>query len=227
VTAQPTPGHDLTHIDTWLFDLDNTLYPPEAEILALVEARMTEFVAREAGLPREEARALQHRYYLEHGTTLAGLMANHGVDPEAFLTEVHDIALDRLSPDPALEAALHRLPGRRLVFTNGDAGHAERVLAALGLSDAFEAVFHIGSAGYIPKPQMRCFELMVAEHTVTAPSAAFFEDSERNLEPAAALGMTTVLVGPHAAASTAPFVDHRAADLTAFLIAAQVRALRS
>ncbi len=132
-------GADLTHVDVWLFDLDNTLYPPETEFMSLIEQRMAEFVARETGLPRAEALALQKRYLHEHGTTLAGLMARHDVDPEAFLTEVHDVSLDRLTPDAALRAALARLPGRRLVFTNGDDRHAERVLDKLELTDLFEA----------------------------------------------------------------------------------------
>lgn len=215
-------GADLRHVDVWLFDLDNTLYPPEVEIMALVEARMTDFVARETGLPREEARALQKRYWMEHGTTLAGLMAGHGVDPEAFLTEVHDIPLDRLSPDPALRAGVQRLNGRRLVFTNGDAGHAERILAKLGLDDLFEDTFHIASADYIPKPDRRCFDRMLARHAVEPAGACFFEDSARNLAPAAELGMTTVLVGPHALDADAPFVHHRTADLPAFLATAVV-----
>ena len=215
--ARRSAGADLRHVDTWLFDLDNTLYPPEAEILALVEGRMTDFVAREIGLPLEEARVLQKRYWQEHGTTLAGLMANHGIDPEAFLDEVHDVSLERLSPDPALRAGLERLPGRRLVFTNGDAGHAERILAKLGVDDLFEDTFHIGSAGFIPKPDPRCFALMVQAHTVRAETAAFFEDAARNLAPAAALGMTTVLVGAHAAEDASDFVHHRTADLADFL----------
>lgn len=223
--ARPAPDpsdlSDLRHVRTWLFDLDNTLYPPEAEVLALVEGRMTDFVARQTGLPRDEARALQHRYFLEHGTTLAGLMAGHGVDPEAFLTEVHDVSLDALSPDPALRAGLERLPGRRLVFTNGDASHAERILAKLGIDDLFEDTFHIASGGYIPKPDMRCFEQMTAKHSVDPRETCFFEDSVRNLEPAARLGMTTVLVGA-ASGDTPPFVHHRTTDLPAFLASARV-----
>lgn len=216
-------GADLRHVEVWLFDLDNTLYPPEVEIMALVEARMTDFVAREAGLPREEARALQKAYYLEHGTTLAGLMSRHGVEPEAFLTEVHDISLDALHPDPALRAGLERLPGRRLVFTNGDAGHAERVLDRLGVNDLFEDTFHIASADYIPKPDPRTFDLMLARHGVNPRATCFFEDLARNLAPAAALGMTTVLVGPHALEADAPFVHHRTAALPPFLATAIVQ----
>jgi putative hydrolase of the HAD superfamily len=175
---------------------------------------------RTTGLPEAEAHALQKRYLREHGTTLAGLMANHGVDPYAFLDEVHDISLDTVLPNPALRTALARLPGRRLVFTNGSAGHAERVLDRLGFSDLFEHVFHLEAANLTPKPEARAYESLIAAHGVTPRTSAFFEDTERNLEPAARYGMATVLVGPHAAASTASFVDWRTDDLPAFLFAA-------
>lgn len=214
---------DLSHIDIWIFDLDNTLYPPGSEFMALMEGRMTEFVARETGLPRDQARALQKRYLHEHGTTLAGMMAHHGMAPEPFLTEVHDVSMDSLHPIPGLIEGIGRLPGRRLVFTNGDARHAARVLAHLGLEHLFEDVFHIAAADYIPKPRPEAFARMTRRHGVEPVRAAFFEDSERNLEPAADLGMTTVLVGPHALASTAPFVQHRTDDLAAFLRAARVK----
>lgn len=214
---------DLTHIDTWLFDLDNTLYPAECEFMSLVEGRMTEFVARETGLPKPQALALQKKYLHEHGTTLAGLIANHGVDPERFLEEVHDVALDRIRPDTALIEGLSRLPGRRLVFTNGSQAHAQRVLAHLGVADLFEDVFHIAAADYVPKPAPATFERLVARHAVPPRETAFFEDSERNLAPAAQLGMTTVLVGAHAADSAAKFVHYRTHDLPGFLTSAIVR----
>jgi putative hydrolase of the HAD superfamily len=214
---------DLTHVSTWLFDLDNTLYPAECEFMALVEGRMTEFVARETGLPPVEALALQKKYLHEHGTTLAGLMANHGIDPERFLEEVHDVALDRITPDPALTEALERLPGRRLVFTNGSARHAECLLGHMGIEALFEDVFHIASADYLPKPAPETFARMAERHAVRSAETAFFEDSERNLKPAAELGMTTVLVGAHAAVSTADFVHHRTHDLPGFLTSAKVR----
>jgi putative hydrolase of the HAD superfamily len=216
-------GADLRHIEVWLFDLDNTLYPVGNAFMRLIEARMTVFVARELNLPRDEAWALQKRYLHEHGTTLAGLMANHGIDPEHFLDEVHDVSLDALVPDPALHAALTRLPGRRLVFTNGDARHADRVLERLGLTDAFEAIFHIAAADYVPKPNPATFARMIATHSVNPNKTCFFEDSEKNLAPAAAIGMTTVLVGPHAAACEAAFVHHRTDQLAAFLTDAQVK----
>jgi putative hydrolase of the HAD superfamily len=214
---------DLSHIDIWIFDLDNTLYPPGSEFMALMERRMTEFVSRETGLAREEARALQKRYLHEHGTTLAGLMQHHGVSPEPFLTEVHDIALDTLEPIPELREGIARLPGRRLVFTNGDERHAVRVLAHLGLDHLFEDVFHIAAADYIPKPRPEAFARMISRHGVEPRVSAFFEDSERNLEPAARLGMTTVLVGPAAAASSASFVQHKTDDLAGFLKGARVK----
>jgi putative hydrolase of the HAD superfamily len=214
---------DFSHVDTWIFDLDNTLYPPGSEIMALMEARMTAFVARETGLPPDQARALQKRYLHEHGTTLAGLMAHHGMDPEPFLTEVHDVALDSLAPDPALAAGLARLPGRRLVFTNGDARHAERILARLQIEALFEDVFHIAAADYIPKPQPETFRRMVARHAVDPGRSAFFEDSERNLKPAAEIGMATVLVGPHAQLSHADFVHYRTAELAPFLRSIRVK----
>jgi putative hydrolase of the HAD superfamily len=216
-------GADLRHIDVWLFDLDNTLYPLESDFMRLIEARMTIFVARELNLPRDEAWTLQKRYLNDHGTTLAGLMANHGIDPEHFLDEVHDVPLDALKPDPALGIALARLPGRRLVFTNGDERHAGRVLERLGVADAFEAVFHIAAAAYVPKPRPEAFARMIEAHAIDPRATCFFEDSEKNLAPAAGLGMTTVLVGAHAAASTAAFVRYRTPALTPFLMGARVK----
>ena len=218
-----TETADLSHIDTWLFDLDNTLYPPEAELMSLIAAKMTRFVERETGLPWDEAFALQKRYLHEHGTTLAGLMAHHGVNPEAFLEEVHDVSMAGLTPDAELRAAIAALPGRRLVFTNGDKAHADRVLHALKLDDLFEAVFHIALADYVPKPHPQTFQRMMDAHDVDPTRAAFVEDTARNLKPAFDLGMTTVLVGPHANDGDEPYVVYRTLDLAAFLTSARLR----
>ena len=214
---------DLTHVDTWLFDLDNTLYPASTGFMAEIETRMTDFVQRKTGLPRDEAYALQKKYLAEHGLTLRGLMEHHGVDPDEFHAIFHDLSLEALAHDPELVLAIARLPGRRLIFTNADDIHAERVLDRLGLSDLFEDVFHIASFGYTPKPDPAPFERMAADHGVTPAATAFFEDSERNLAPAAELGMTTVLVGSHAQASAAPFVHHRTDALAPFLMSARLR----
>jgi putative hydrolase of the HAD superfamily len=214
---------DLRHVDIWIFDLDNTLYPVECEYMLLIEGRMTDFVVRQTGLEREEARALQRKYYHEHGTTLAGLMAHHGVDPKAFLDEVHEVSMDRLVPDPELRAAIERLPGRRLVFTNGGEKHAERVLDRLNLNDLLEDTFHLESADFVPKPNLVSYEAMMKKHGVDPRRAAFFEDAEKNLKPAFDLGMTTILVGPKAQASTADFVHYRTRHLTPFLNSALIR----
>ncbi len=214
---------NLTAIDTWIFDLDNTLYPLGTAFVALIEGRMTAYVQQATGLPQAEARVLQKKYLYEHGTTLAGLMALHGVDPHDFLREVHDVSMDSLTPDPSLRQALLRLPGRRLVFTNGSAWHADRVLKRLALDDLFEAVFHLEAADMIPKPAPATYDALIAAHGVTPRRSAFFEDSAHNLEPAARLGMTTVLVGPHAAAFTDDFVHYRTDVLAPFLAAAQVK----
>ncbi|MDO8900721.1 MAG: pyrimidine 5'-nucleotidase [Phenylobacterium sp.] len=217
---------DLAHIDTWLFDLDNTLYPAESGFMGEVEGRMTTFVAKVTGLPTDQAYALQKRYLEEHGLTLRGLMLDHGVDPADFHALFHDLSLHVLAHDTALLAALERLPGRRLIFTNADAIHAERVLSHLGLHHLFDDVFHIESFGFRPKPDPAAFTAMLDAHGMAPGATAFFEDSERNLAPAADLGMTTVLVGAHAAASPAPFVQHRTEKLAPFLATARLRETR-
>jgi putative hydrolase of the HAD superfamily len=219
-------GPDLTHVTTWLFDLDNTLYPAESGFMAEIERRMTDYVVRVTGLPREAAYRLQKDYLAEHGLTLRGLMLNHGVDPAEFHTIFHDMSLDALAHDPELVRALAALPGRRLIFTNADDRHAERVLAHLGLAHLFDDVFHIGSFGYVPKPDPAVFRAMCDAHAIQPAATAFFEDSERNLKPAFELGMTTVLVGSHARASTAAFVQHRAEHLAPFLREARLRPAR-
>lgn len=217
MTADTPAGPDLSHVDTWLFDLDETLYPAETALMELIRDRITQFVQKLTGLDRAEARALQRGWFEEHGAALPGLLASHDVPPEEFLDYVHDIPLDRVPPDPALDAALARLPGRRLVFTNGSAAHAERVLARIGIADRFEDVFHIEAANLVPKPAPATFDALIARHDVRPKSTAFFEDSERNLRHAAHLGMVTILVGAHAEASTAGFIHHRARALTPFL----------
>jgi putative hydrolase of the HAD superfamily len=222
LARQGVVGADLRHVDTWLFDLDNTLYPAETR-LPHVEGLVTDEVQRVTGLPRAEAYALQKRYLEEHGLTLRGLMLHHDVDPFAFNALFHNIPMDNLAEDPVLAAALRRLPGRRLIFTNADDVHAARVLARLGIGELFDEVFHIVSADFFPKPSPQSFEKLIAAHAIEPAKTAFFEDRAVNLAPADALGMTTVLVGSHAQANTDPFVRHRAPDLAAFLANAQLQ----
>ncbi|MGH6958179.1 MAG: pyrimidine 5'-nucleotidase [Caulobacteraceae bacterium] len=214
---------DLSHIDTWLFDLDNTLYPAETGLGVEISARITGYVAELTGLERGSAQALQKRYLDEYGLTLRGLMLHHGVDPDAFHAIFDDLALTALPRDEALADAVASLPGRRLIFTNAHEGHVRRVLARLGLADLFHGVFHIGHANYAPKPAPEAFERMTAAFGLRAASTCFFEDRAANLQPAAALGMTTVLVGLGAEANADPFVRHRAPRLAPFLAAARVK----
>ncbi|MGH6909226.1 MAG: pyrimidine 5'-nucleotidase [Phenylobacterium sp.] len=216
-------GPDLRHVDTWLFDLDNTLYPASSGFMGEIEKRMTTYVERVTGLPHDEAYKLQKKYLADYGLTLGGLVAHHGVDPADFHTIFHDLPLEILTIDAALLAGLERLPGRRLIFTNADDFHARRVLDHLAMSHLFSEIFHIGSADYVPKPDPANMARIAADHLIEPSKTVFFEDSERNLAPAAAVGMTTVLVGPHAQASTAAFVHYKTDNLAQFLQSAQLR----
>lgn len=187
-------ANDLAHIDTWICDLDNTLYPASCNLFELIDHRMGAYIGERFQVDAAEAWRIQKRYFASHGTTLAGLMADHAIDPHEFLGFVHDIETDRLSPDPKLKAALAALPGRRLVFTNGDTPYATRVLAALDLTDSFEGVFDIHDSQYRPKPDPHAYEVFCEAHNVDPARAVFLEDMARNLKPAKAIGMTTVWI---------------------------------
>ena len=212
---------DLSHIRTWIFDLDNTLYPASTDLFGLIDVRMTAFVADLLGLDPVAARKVQKDYFRDHGTTLAGLMAAHEVDPRAFLDYVHDIEMDALVEDQRLVRAVARLPGRKLIFTNGDADYAGRVLGRLGLSGAFEAIHDIHACAYQPKPSPESYRSMVQALDVDPHSALFVEDMARNLKPAKALGMTTVWInngselGGHDHAPD--YIDFEIADLGEWL----------
>lgn len=201
--------------------MDNTLYSPRANLFAQIDRKMEAFVGRLLGLGQEEARAVQKRYFHEHGTTLRGLMLSHGVEPRAFLDEVHAIDLAVLAPDARLRVALLALPGRRLVFTNGDLAYATRVLAALDLRDCFEAVHDIEAMGWHPKPDRRAYETLIDRFGLDPARTLFAEDMAHNLMPAKALGMTTLWLdngserGSHGAHPD--FIDHATGDLAAFL----------
>src|SRR4051794_1240055 len=150
----------LRHVDCWIFDLDNSLYPASADLFALIDVRMGRFIQQLLGCGESEARNVQKGFFRDHGTTLAGLMANHGTDPREFLDYVHDIDLARLSADPRLVAALDRLPGRKFVFTNGDETYARRGLGKLGPAHAVDGPPHLHPLDYLPQPHPRAFALM-------------------------------------------------------------------
>jgi len=192
-------GFDATR--TWIFDLDNTLYPAECNLFAQVDHRMGEFIARFLGVPYAYARHLQKSYYRQFGTTLSGMMAVHKMNPRPFLDYVHDIDLSVMEPHPALAEAIDKLPGRKFIYTNGSQRHAERVAEKLGVLHLFEGIFDIEASKYIPKPQPGPYSEMLKRHGLEAASAAMFEDMPHNLAAPHALGMTTVLV--HSS-----YVDH-------------------
>lgn len=209
------PRADFSHVTTWVFDLDHTLYPHDAGLFDLISVRMTAWVMRELGVTRAQADHMRLDYWRRYGTTLTGLMREHGVDPAPYMHEVHDIALDRLSPDPALAAAIRALPGRRIVYTNGHGAYAERVLAARGLSGLWDAVYGVEHAGFLPKPERGAFEAIFAADALTPTRAAMFEDDPRNLAVPHAMGMRTVHVAPTRA--DAPHVQYHTDDLSVFL----------
>lgn len=184
----------FSHVTTWVFDLDHTLYPPSARLFELIEVRMTKYVMDALGVNRDEADHLRHHYWNAHGTTLAGLMREHDVDPAPYLTDVHDIPLDRLQPDAELAANIRDLPGRRIVYTNGCAPYAERVLDARGLSGLFDAVYGVEHADFMPKPDLAAFETVFTRDGLAPERAAMFEDDPRNLKAPHAMGMKTVHV---------------------------------
>ncbi|HEX8400449.1 MAG TPA: pyrimidine 5'-nucleotidase [Allosphingosinicella sp.] len=184
----------LRHVENWIFDLDNCLYPASCDLFALIDQRMTDFVEQRFGLDREAARRLQKSYFHEHGTTLSGLMATREIDPQEFLDFVHDIDLARISADPDLVALIDRLPGRKFVFTNGDESYARRVLDKIGFANAWDGLHDIHAMAYVPKPDPRAYRLLCDRHDIDPARALFAEDMARNLKPAKVLGMVTVWV---------------------------------
>lgn len=191
-----TPAQGFAHVEHWVFDLDNTLYPPACDLFAQIDARMTEFIGAFLKLDAGEARRVQKDFYVEHGTTLAGLMAVHGLEPGEFLAHVHDIDVSVVAPDPALGRAIAALPGAKVVFTNGSVKHAENVIARLGIADAFDGFYDIVTTGYAPKPARLAYERFLAASGVAPERAAMFEDIPRNLAVPHQLGMKTVWVRP-------------------------------
>ncbi len=214
-TISPAISKDFSHVRHWVFDLDNTLYPPHARLFDQIEVNMTAFVMEALNVPRPEADRLRRHYWQTYGTTLAGLMREHHIDPAPYLTHVHEISLDHLTPDPALAAHIRTLPGRRIVYTNGSAPYAERVLAARGLSGVMDAVYGIENAMFSPKPERRAFEKIFAASGTDPTRAAMFEDDPRNLEAPHDMGMRCVHVSPKAIARR--HIHHHTPDLTKFL----------
>ena len=213
ISTDFAPAFD--HVSTWVFDLDNTLYPPRMRLFDQIEVRMTDWVMQALQVDRARADHLRAHYWQTYGTTLAGLMTEHGVDPGPYLTEVHDIDFSVLSPDPDLARAIRDLPGRKIVYTNGCAPYAEKVLSARGLGGMFDAVYGVEHAAFYPKPEARAFQTVFGLDGLTPTTAAMFEYDSRNLAVPHALGMQTVHVAPDPA--PAAHIHHHTDDLTDFL----------
>ncbi|MCE8546828.1 pyrimidine 5'-nucleotidase [Ruegeria pomeroyi] len=205
----------FSHVTIWVFDLDNTLYPPAMRLFDQIEVRMTAYVMEALGVTRAEADRLRAHYWRQYGTTLAGLMREHGLDPDPYLVAVHEVDMSHMTPDAALASHIRALPGRRIVYTNGSAPYAERVLAARGLSGLFDAIYGVEHAGYRPKPERAAFEEVFTRDGVIPERAAMFEDDPRNLTAPHEMGMRTVHVAPDP--HPAEHIHHHTDDLTAFL----------
>lgn len=203
------------HVTSWVFDLDNTLYPPQFRLFDQIEVRMTAWVMNKLGVGKTEADRLRQHYWDRYGTTLAGLMREHDIDPAPYLEDVHDIDFTVLPTDAELAARIRALPGRRIVYTNACAPYAHRVLEARGLIGLFDAVYGVEHAGFRPKPEQAAFESIFAQDNINPKTAAMFEDDPRNLMAPHAMGMKTVHVAPKAL--KARHIQHHTNDLAAFL----------
>lgn len=231
MTAKPhnlPQNSDFDHVRDWVFDLDNTLYPHHINLFEQIDRNMTAYVSELLQLEADEARALQKRYYHEHGTTLQGLMIHYGIDPNDFLEKAHAIDYSPLLPHPELGEAIKALPGRKFILTNGSVKHAQAAAGALGILDQFEDIFDIVAAGYLPKPASATYEKFAALTKLETNKAAMFEDLPRNLSAPKALGMKTVLLVPRnlegivmerweIPGETDAHIDYITDDLTSFL----------
>ena len=185
---------DFSHVNTWVFDLDNTLYPASCRLFDQIDVKMGNFVSKLLNVDYAEAKRRQKEMFYKYGTTLRGLMTEHGITPDDFLDYVHDIDHSPVPLNKPLDDALHALPGRKLIFTNGTVAHAEKVLARIGITHHFGDIFDIVHSDFIPKPEMEPYRKFVAQTGINPETSAMFEDIARNLEAPHALGMVTVLV---------------------------------
>lgn len=221
---------DLSHIQNWVFDLDNTLYRADAEFFSQIDKKITQFISRYLALQPEKARYVQKEFLAEYGTSLSGMMAVHGMDPAEFLDYVHDVDLHMLDPDPQLREYIKALPGRKFIFTNGSKGHARNVAGHLNLFDLFDGHFGIEDVDYVPKPKRSSYIKFCDVFDIDPKTAIFFEDNIRNLEAPKYMGMRTVLVTsnedwghepeitrPAGTTTKADYVDYITNDLTAWL----------
>ena len=203
------------NIDHWVFDLDNTLYPPEVRLFDQIEIKMTEWISKRLSISLHEANILREVYWKKYGTSLAGLMREHNIEPEDYLTFAHDISFSNLKPNPLLKNLITALPGRKIVYTNGTVPYAKNVLRSLDLDSIFDHVYGVENANYLPKPEKKAYELIFTKDELNPLKSAMFEDEARNLKVPHLLGMITVFVSPNFKYEN--FIDFQTQNLSGFL----------
>ena len=211
------------NVDTWVFDLDNTLYSADSGIFQQVSELMGKFVSKHLNIDIKEAKKIQLKYYKKHGTTLRGLMDNHGVDPETFLNEVHQLDYSIVEPNQKLNEELDKLRGKKIIYTNANLPHVNQVLSRLELTNMFDDIFDIKMADYIPKPELNPYKQFIDKFNINTSSAIMFDDIAKNLVPAKDLGFTSVWINAgyenfsDDIASSRGSLDYETKDLSSFL----------
>ena len=206
---------DLSEIDCWIFDLDNTLYPASVDLFGQIKIKMSNYIMKLLDVDEATAEKIRAEYWKKYGTSLAGLMQNYKIDPNDFLKVVHDIDFSMLPKDLDLLDALNNLPGRKLVYTNGTVPYAREVLKYRGVLSVFDEIYGIEDAAYIPKPFPEAFEIIFSKAKIVPNRSAMFEDEERNLEVPFKLGLKTILVSD--VQSNVEHVSYSIKRLTDFL----------
>ena len=210
-------------INTWIFDLDNTLYSADSGIFQQVHDLMGKFVSSHLDIGIEEAKIIQKNYYKQHGTTLRGMMDNHGVDPDHFLAEVHKLDYSIVGPNHKLNEELKKLQGRKIIYTNANMQHALEILERIELSNFFEEIYDIKMANYIPKPELAPYKQMIAQFDIETKSSAMFDDIAKNLVPAKNVGFTSVWIDAgyenfsDDIKSSKQYLDYETTNITEFL----------
>ena len=214
---------DLKKIKYWIFDLDNTLYSGDTKVFDQVDKKMSKFISKKLNVSIEEAKKIQKTYYKQHGTTLKGMMDNHGVDPDHFLAEVHRLDYSIVEPNHKLNLELKKLEGRKIIYTNANMQHAFDVLERIELSNFFDEIYDIKMANYIPKPEIAPYQQLIEQFTIEAESAAMFDDIAKNLVPAKKVGFTSVWIDAgyenfsDDIKSSKQFLDHETTNIAEFL----------
>ena len=210
-------------INTWIFDLDNTLYSADSGIFQQVHQLMGEFISKNLNMDMSDAKKLQSKYYKQHGTTLRGMMDNHGVDPDYFLEEVHRLDYSIVGPNEKLNNELKRLKGRKIIYKNANKQHVVDVLQKINLSNFFDEVFDIKMANYIPKPEIKPYQQIIDLFNIDSKSSAMFDDIAKNLVPAKKVGFTPVWVDAgyenfsDDIKASKEYLDYQTRDLSLFL----------